>query len=56
MKEYTSASIRNVALVSHSSAGKTMMAEAFLHFTGVAQPLLISRMRKSGEGFHYIRA
>jgi elongation factor G len=34
MKEYTTESIRNVALVSHSSAGKTMLAEAFLHFTG----------------------
>ncbi len=39
MKEYTSASIRNIALVSHSSAGKTMMAEAFLHFTGVTTRL-----------------
>ncbi len=39
MKEYNSASIRNVALVSHSSAGKTMMAEAFLHFTGVTTRL-----------------
>ncbi len=39
MKEYTCASIRNVALVSHSSAGKTMMAEAFLHFTGVTTRL-----------------
>jgi elongation factor G len=34
MKEYTTQSIRNVALVSHSSAGKTMLAEALLHFTG----------------------
>jgi len=34
MKEYTTDLIRNVALVSHSSAGKTMMVEAFLHFTG----------------------
>jgi elongation factor G len=33
MKEYTTESIRNIALVSHSSAGKTMLAEAFLHFT-----------------------
>jgi len=33
MKEYTTDSIRNIALVSHSSAGKTMLAEAFLHFT-----------------------
>ena len=35
MKEYTTDSIRNVALVSHSSAGKTLLTEAFLHFTGV---------------------
>ncbi len=34
MKEYTTEFIRNVALVSHSSAGKTMLTEAFLHFTG----------------------
>ncbi len=34
MKEYATDFIRNVALVSHSSAGKTMLAEAFLHFTG----------------------
>lgn len=33
MKEYTTEFIRNIALVSHSSAGKTMLAEAFLHFT-----------------------
>ena len=35
MKEYTTDSIRNVALVSHSSAGKTILTEAFLHYTGV---------------------
>ncbi|MCZ7551571.1 MAG: elongation factor G [Anaerolineae bacterium UTCFX2] len=39
MKEYTTDSIRNVALVSHSSAGKTMLAEAFLHFTGATTRL-----------------
>jgi elongation factor G len=39
MKEYTTESIRNVALVSHSSAGKTMLAEAFLHFTGATTRL-----------------
>ncbi len=39
MKEYTSKSIRNIALVSHSSAGKTMLAEAFLHFTGATTRL-----------------
>ncbi len=34
MKEYTTPFIRNVALVSHSSAGKTMLAEAFAHISG----------------------
>jgi elongation factor G len=34
MKEYTTEAIRNIALVSHSGAGKTMLAEAFLHATG----------------------
>lgn len=39
MKEYTTEFIRNVALVAHSGAGKTMMAEAFLHFTGATTRL-----------------
>ncbi len=39
MKEYTTEFIRNVALVSHGSAGKTMLAEAFLHFTGATTRL-----------------
>src|SRR5512139_3628179 len=39
MKEYTTEKIRNIALVSHSSAGKTMLAEAFLHFTGATTRL-----------------
>jgi len=39
MKEYTTEFIRNVALVSHSGAGKTMLAEAFLHFTGATTRL-----------------
>ncbi len=34
MKEYLSEAIRNIALVSHSSAGKTTMSEVFLHLTG----------------------
>ncbi len=39
MKEYQTKNIRNIALVSHSSAGKTMLAESFLHFTGVTTRL-----------------
>jgi elongation factor G len=39
MKEYKTESIRNIALVSHSSAGKTMLAEAFLHFSGATTRL-----------------
>lgn len=45
MKEYTTKFIRNVALVSHSSAGKTMLAEAMLHFTGA-----ITRLGKIEDG------
>jgi elongation factor G len=45
MKEYSSKNIRNVALVSHSSAGKTILTEAFLHFTGVT-----TRMGAINEG------
>lgn len=39
MKEYISEFIRNVALVSHSSTGKTMLAEACLHFSGTTTRL-----------------
>ncbi|HQF63407.1 MAG TPA: elongation factor G [Anaerolineaceae bacterium] len=39
MKEYTTDSIRNVALASHSGLGKTMLAEAFLHFSGATTRL-----------------
>jgi elongation factor G len=39
MKEYPTESIINVALVSHSSSGKTMLAEAFLHTTGATTRL-----------------
>jgi elongation factor G len=45
MKEYTTEFIRNIALVSHSGAGKTMLTEAFLHFTGVT-----TRMGKIEDG------
>lgn len=39
MKEYTTEFIRNIAMVSHSNAGKTMLAEAFLHFSGATTRL-----------------
>jgi elongation factor G len=39
MKEYKTEYIKNVALVSHSGAGKTMLAEAFLHFIGATTRL-----------------
>jgi elongation factor G len=39
MKEYTTETIRNIALVSHGGAGKTMLVEAFLHATGVTTRL-----------------
>lgn len=39
MKEYTTEFIRNIALVSHSGAGKTMLAEALLHFSGATTRL-----------------
>ena len=39
MKEYTTENIRNIALVSHGSGGKTMLAEAFLHATGATTRL-----------------
>ena len=45
MKEYGTKDIRNIALVSHSSAGKTILTEAFLHFTGAT-----TRMGKVEEG------
>ncbi len=35
MKEYKTESIRNIALASHSNAGKTMLVEALVNFTGV---------------------
>lgn len=35
MKEYKTKEIRNIALVSHSGAGKTTLVERFLHDTGV---------------------
>ncbi len=45
MKEYSTTNIRNIALVSHSSAGKTILTEAFLHYTGAT-----TRVGKIEEG------
>jgi elongation factor G len=45
MKEYATDFIRNIALVSHSSGGKTVLAEAMLLTTGA-----ITRMGKVEEG------
>lgn len=39
MKEYSTQMIRNIAMVSHSGAGKTMLGEALLHFTGATTRL-----------------
>ena len=39
MKEYSTASIRNIVLASHSNSGKTMLAESLLHFTGATTRL-----------------
>ena len=45
MKEYTTEFLRNIALVSHGGAGKTMLAEAFLHATKAT-----TRMGKVEDG------
>src|SRR3990172_4524058 len=45
MQEYTTEQIRNIAMVSHSGAGKTMLGEAFLFYTKA-----INRMGSVSEG------
>jgi len=45
MKEYSTDAIRNVAFVSHGSAGKTTLAEAILHISGAT-----TRMGKIEDG------
>lgn len=45
MKEYESKDIRNVALISHSSSGKTILAEALLKYSGA-----ISRLGRIEDG------
>jgi len=39
MPKYTTADIRNIALVGHQSAGKTSLADAILHVTGTTNRL-----------------
>jgi len=39
MKEFSTASVRNIVLASHSSSGKTMLTEAFLYLTGATTRL-----------------
>ena len=45
MKEYKTESIRNITFASHSGAGKTMLAEALLYYSGA-----INRMGKIEDG------
>lgn len=45
MKEYSTENLRNIAIVAHGGAGKTVLTEAFLHFTGAT-----TRMNKIEEG------
>jgi elongation factor G len=45
MKEYSTDAIRNVAFVSHGGAGKTTLADAFLHTSGAT-----TRMGKIEDG------
>ncbi|MDX9849826.1 MAG: elongation factor G [Anaerolineaceae bacterium] len=45
MKEYKTESIRNITFASHSGAGKTILAEALLNFSGA-----INRMGKIEDG------
>lgn len=45
MQEYTTEQIRNIAMVSHSGAGKTMLGEAFLFYTKA-----VTRLGKVEDG------
>lgn len=45
MKEYSTEYLRNIAIVAHGGAGKTMLSEAFLHYTGAT-----TRLNKIEDG------
>ena len=45
MKNYTAENIRNIALIAHSKAGKTSLAETMLYLSGS-----VNRMGKTAEG------
>lgn len=45
MKEYSTEHVRNIVLASHSGAGKSILCEAMLHFTGAT-----TRMGKIEDG------
>lgn len=45
MKEYSTENLRNIAIVAHGGAGKTVLTEAFLNFTGAT-----TRMNKIEDG------
>lgn len=45
MKEYSTENLRNIAIVAHGGAGKTVLTEAFLNYTGAT-----TRMNKIEDG------
>ena len=45
MKEYLTEQLRNIAIIAHGGAGKTMLSEAFLHYTGAT-----TRLNKVEDG------
>ena len=49
IKEYSTASIRNIVLASHSNSGKTIIAESLLHFTGATTRLGTIEDKKIGR-------
>jgi len=50
MKEYEASNIRNLTLIGHGSAGKTILAESMLACGGAIHPNRKRRARKHGFG------